>query len=340
MLPLPFITWIRFVGLARHRPRHLLRVRHAPQPAGARKGEGMSNLWKRKSLESAHRPTPSEDGHALKKTLGAVNLIALGIGAIIGAGLFVRTAAAAADHAGPSVTLALRARRASAARSPGLCYAEFASMIPIAGSAYTYSYATLGELIAWIIGWDLVLEYASARPPSASRGASTSTSCSSSCPAITDPLRVVPLAVRVDGRAGIAHGIMNMPARVHRAHAVAAAHPRHEGVGVRQRHHRHHQGRDRHPDHRLRLELHRSGEPHAVHPGAADGQGRRRASRTTSAASSASSAPPASSSSPSSASTRSRRRRKRRSTPSATCRSASSARSSSAPCSTSCSRTC
>ena len=95
----------------------------------------------------------------LKRTLGAGNLIALGIGAIIGAGLFVRTAAAAADHAGPAVTLGFILAAIGCALA-GLCYAEFAAMIPIAGSAYTYSYATMGELVAWIIGWDLVLEYA------------------------------------------------------------------------------------------------------------------------------------------------------------------------------------
>jgi APA family basic amino acid/polyamine antiporter len=95
----------------------------------------------------------------LKRTLGSWSLVALGIGAIIGAGLFVRTAAAIADRSGPSVTLAFLLAGVGCAFA-GLCYAEFASMIPIAGSAYTYSYTTMGELIAWIIGWDLVLEYA------------------------------------------------------------------------------------------------------------------------------------------------------------------------------------
>src|ERR1039457_6341825 len=96
--------------------------------------------------------TGGEQG--LKRTLGAGNLIALGIGAIIGAGLFVRTAAAAANNAGPSVALGFIVAAIGCAFA-GLCYAEFASMIPIAGSAYTYSYATMGELVAWIIGWDL-----------------------------------------------------------------------------------------------------------------------------------------------------------------------------------------
>ena len=97
--------------------------------------------------------------HSLKRSLGPINLVALGIGAIIGAGLFVRTAAAIADRAGPSVVLAFVVAGVGCAFA-GLCYAEFASMIPVAGSAYTYSYATMGELVAWIIGWDLILEYA------------------------------------------------------------------------------------------------------------------------------------------------------------------------------------
>ena len=101
----------------------------------------------------------SDSGNTLKRTLGPGNLVALGIGAIIGAGLFVRTAAAAAQSAGPSVTIGFIVASIGCAFA-GLCYAEFASMIPVAGSAYTYSYTTMGEFIAWIIGWDLVLEYA------------------------------------------------------------------------------------------------------------------------------------------------------------------------------------
>ena len=116
------------------------------------------SLFRKKSLESLmHQAADSEKG--LKRTLGAGNLIALGIGAIIGAGLFVRTAAAAAQNAGPAVTIGFMIAAIGCAFA-GLCYAEFASMIPIAGSAYTYSYATMGEFVGWIIGWDLVLEYA------------------------------------------------------------------------------------------------------------------------------------------------------------------------------------
>jgi APA family basic amino acid/polyamine antiporter len=101
----------------------------------------------------------ADASHGLKRTLGPAGLVGLGIGAIIGAGLFVRTAAAAANNAGPSVTLGFIVASLGSAFA-GLCYAEMASMIPIAGSAYTYTYATMGELLAWIIGWDLILEYA------------------------------------------------------------------------------------------------------------------------------------------------------------------------------------
>src|SRR3981081_1541213 len=97
--------------------------------------------------------------NTLRRSLGPVNLITLGIGAIIGAGIFVLTGQAAALHAGPSAALSFAFAGITCA-SDGLCYPASAATIPIAGSAYTYGYATLGELVAWIIGWDLVLEYA------------------------------------------------------------------------------------------------------------------------------------------------------------------------------------
>lgn len=112
----------------------------------------------KKSLDALLLEASENGEHTLKRTLGPGNLIALGVGGIIGAGLFVRTAVAAADHAGPSVTLGFILAAIGCALA-GLCYAEFASMIPIAGSAYTYTYATMGETLAWIVGWDLVLEY-------------------------------------------------------------------------------------------------------------------------------------------------------------------------------------
>jgi APA family basic amino acid/polyamine antiporter len=106
-------------------------------------------------LSEAHK----EGEHELKRALGPLNLITLGIGAVIGAGIFVLTGQAAAIHAGPAVTLSFIVAGITCAFA-GLCYAEFAALIPIAGSAYTYGYATLGEFVAWMIGWDLVLEYA------------------------------------------------------------------------------------------------------------------------------------------------------------------------------------
>jgi APA family basic amino acid/polyamine antiporter len=116
------------------------------------------SLFRTKSID---RLLTEHEGGAitLKRTLGPAALVALGIGAVIGAGIFVRTAAAIAERSGPSVTIAFMIAGVGCAFA-GLCYAEFASIIPIAGSAYTYSYATMGELVAWIIGWDLVLEYA------------------------------------------------------------------------------------------------------------------------------------------------------------------------------------
>ena len=117
------------------------------------------SLTRTKPIDQLLAETTAVGEHTLKRTLGPGALVALGIGAIIGAGLFVRTAAAIADRSGPSVTLAFIVAGIGCALA-GLCYAEFASMIPIAGSAYTYSYVTMGELVAWIIGWDLILEYA------------------------------------------------------------------------------------------------------------------------------------------------------------------------------------
>ncbi|MEI7998124.1 MAG: amino acid permease [Candidatus Omnitrophota bacterium] len=116
------------------------------------------NLFVRKPINRIVEE--SEDAeHSLKKTLGPKSLIALGIGAIIGAGIFSLTGIAAAENAGPAVVLSFVVA-AVACVFAGMCYSELASMIPVAGSAYTYAYATMGEFIAWIIGWDLVLEYA------------------------------------------------------------------------------------------------------------------------------------------------------------------------------------
>ncbi|MBF0297102.1 MAG: amino acid permease [Oligoflexia bacterium] len=116
----------------------------------------MKQLWATKSIDKIMQDTG--ELNAMKRTLGALNLTTLGIGAIIGAGIFILTGNAAAQYAGPAIVLSFILSGFACAMT-GLCYAEFASMIPLSGSAYTYAYATLGELIAWTIGWDLILEY-------------------------------------------------------------------------------------------------------------------------------------------------------------------------------------
>jgi APA family basic amino acid/polyamine antiporter len=117
------------------------------------------NILANKPIDSILQEAHEEGGHSLKRALGPINLVTLGIGAIIGAGIFVLTGSAAAKYAGPAIVLSF-VLAGIACVFAGLCYAEFASLIPIAGSAYTYGYATLGEIFAWIIGWDLILEYA------------------------------------------------------------------------------------------------------------------------------------------------------------------------------------
>src|SRR5215472_1611569 len=115
-------------------------------------------LFARKSLDRLIEEARESGEHSLKKTLGPFQLTALGVGAVIGAGIFVFTGLGA-HYAGPGLTLSFVISSLGCAFA-GLCYAEFAAMIPLAGSAYTYAYATLGEIFAWIIGWDLTLEYA------------------------------------------------------------------------------------------------------------------------------------------------------------------------------------
>ena len=118
----------------------------------------MANLWVRKSISELKAEAAESSEHSLKRTLTATNLVMLGIGAVIGAGFFVLTGHAAAENAGPAISLSFVLGGIVCAFA-GLCYAEMASTVPIAGSAYTYAYATMGEFIAWLIGWDLILEY-------------------------------------------------------------------------------------------------------------------------------------------------------------------------------------
>ncbi len=119
----------------------------------------MAHLLATKPIDTVLRESGTEDNNGLRRVLGGWQLMALGVGAIIGVGIFVMTGPVAALNSGPAITLSFLFAGILCGLA-GLCYAEFASMIPVAGSAYTYAYATLGELIAWIIGWDLILEYA------------------------------------------------------------------------------------------------------------------------------------------------------------------------------------
>jgi basic amino acid/polyamine antiporter, APA family len=117
------------------------------------------SIFATKSIEQLKAEAADTGSHSLKRVLGPINLVTLGVGAIIGTGIFVLTGQAAAQYAGPAIVLSMILAGFASALA-GLCYAEFASTVPIAGSAYTYGYATLGEFIAWVIGWDLILEYA------------------------------------------------------------------------------------------------------------------------------------------------------------------------------------
>src|SRR6202050_1685094 len=127
----------------------------------------MAPIWVRKSIpvlqaeteEPERQALVAHDGVPLKRSLSALSLVSLGIGDIIGAGIFVLTGHAAAAYAGPAIVLSF-VLSGFACACAGLCYAEMASTVPIAGSAYTYAYATMGELTAWIVGWDLIFEYA------------------------------------------------------------------------------------------------------------------------------------------------------------------------------------
>src|SRR6185437_7661550 len=141
---------------ARSSPRHLRAGTHR-NPAGFLRARSFEmSLLSKKPLSDLQ--VEAESG-TLRRSLGAFSLTMLGIGAVIGAGIFVITGTAAAQFAGPALVISMLIAGVGCAFA-GLCYAEFASMIPVAGSAYTYAYATLGEIFAWIIGWDLILEYA------------------------------------------------------------------------------------------------------------------------------------------------------------------------------------
>ncbi len=146
-----------FTVVGRFVYRRQAALRRSREPIGGR-GVTDQGLMARKPLDDIIR-SGEADGPKLSKTLGAFSITGMGIGAIIGAGIFVLTGTAAAQYAGPSIVLSFIVG-GIACGFVGLCYSELAAMLPISGSSYTYTYATLGELFAWMIGWDLILEYA------------------------------------------------------------------------------------------------------------------------------------------------------------------------------------
>ena len=170
------------------------------------------SLFVRKPLNTLLAEASETGSQTLKRTLGPMSLVALGIGAVIGAGLFSITGMAAANYAGPGIMISFIIAAVGCAFA-GLCYAEFASMIPVAGSAYTYSYATMGEFIAWIIGWDLVLEYAVGAATVASSWAGYFGELFKSFGVALPPeLMMTPFdSVQVVG-GGMVHGFLNLPA--------------------------------------------------------------------------------------------------------------------------------
>ena len=225
----------------------------------------MAGLFARKPLERLMAESQDVGEHCLKRSLGPVNLVMLGIGAIIGAGLFVRTAAAIADRAGPSVVLAFIVAGMGCAFA-GLCYAEFASMIPVAGSAYTYSYATMGELVAWIIGWDLILEYAVG-------AATVAIAWSEYANRVLDwfglriPYQWAHSPFEHDINSGV-HGIMNMPAVFILLLLTLLLIRGNQRIGIRKRHHRRFESKYRTACDRHRVAVCEPGEPHAAHSSA------------------------------------------------------------------------
>jgi len=157
----------------------------------------MANLFATKPLNLLMEEARETGEHSLKRTLGVFQLTALGVGAIIGAGIFVMVGLGA-QYAGPGLTLSFVLSGLGCAFA-GLCYAEFAAMIPLAGSAYTYAYATLGELFAWIIGWDLTLEYAMGAS-TVSSGWSTAGGCEVSDAAVRITVMPMPSSASISRR--------------------------------------------------------------------------------------------------------------------------------------------
>ncbi len=218
-------------------------------------------LWTKKSIHQLMHEVEGTGEPTLKRSLSALNLTTLGIGAIIGAGHLRPHRTAAAQYAGPAIVAVLHRSPVWPALFAGLCYAEFASMIPIAGSAYTYGYATLGEFVAWIIGWDLILEYlfAASTVSVGWSGYFTKFMRHAGVLAAGGPDE---RAVHLDGRIRVrAHGCDPQPAgRAARRLPDHAARDRHPGVGRLQQRDRDRQGDDRASRDRLRRLLRHTGQ--------------------------------------------------------------------------------
>ena len=301
-------------------------------------GDLLGRMLLRKSVAQVQRETETSE---LKRSLGPWNLVFLGIGCIIGAGIFVRTGNAAALHAGPAVLISFVIAGIVCAFA-GLCYAELSSTLPVSGSAYTYSYTTIGEFAAWVMGALLLLEYGLAASVVAVGWSGYVVSLLGDIgmhvPAAADRARRAIPKELADGTTITT--VFNLPAFLVCAVLALLLVHRRLGIGQGQQRHRRHQG-DRagrlHPRRRLRSSSQNlttlRAQLGAVHPAS-------RPARRASSAGAASFAPPRSSSSPISASKRSRPPARKPRTRPRTCRSGSSARSSPARSSTSWCRSC
>ena len=219
--------------------------------ASRERGSGMSSRWRTKSVEQSIQDT-DEPGHKLRRTLTAWDLTVFGVAVVIGAGIFTLTARVAATVAGPAVSISF-VIAAIACGLAAMCYAEFASTVPVAGSAYTFSYATLGEFVAWIIGWDLVLELMLGASVVAKGWSLYLGNLFSQFGARSTDRQPGPADIRL-GR------------RRDRAADHLAAGDRDEAVGPRQHGHHRDQGRGRAAGHRGRLLLLQRRQPLPVHP--------------------------------------------------------------------------
>ncbi len=227
-------------------------------------------IMRTKSIEQSISDT-EEPEFQLSKSLGALDLTVFGIGVIIGTGLFVLTGEAAAGYAGPAIALSYVVAGLACALA-ALCYAEFASTVPVAGSAYTFSYASLGEIVAWLIGWDLILEF--------TLGAATvAKGWSGYLVSVLDLVGItVPANLAADGSGeGFSHDYLSSPG--HRGYVDDPGHRHQAKLPLQPDRNRHEDPRDA-LHHRLRCLVHRRGEPLTVHPGAeARGRGLRQRPR-------------------------------------------------------------